>query len=81
MEYAFNLKFTLAPGEVDHDAIMARLGEAGCDDALVGLGVAGHVALEFIREAETAEDAVLSALDDITKALSAGKRSSPQGAP
>lgn len=69
MEYTFNLKFKLAPGEVDHDAIMMRLGESGCDDALVGLGVAGHVGLEFIREAETAEDAILSALGDIKKAL------------
>lgn len=69
MEYAFNLKFKLALGEVDHDAIMMCLGEAGCDDALVGLGVAGHVGLRFIREAETAEDAILSAIDDIKKAL------------
>jgi predicted DNA-binding transcriptional regulator AlpA len=69
MEYAFNLKFKLAPQEADHDAIMMRLGAAGCDDALVGLGLAGHVGLEFIREAETAEEAILSALDDIKKAL------------
>jgi|JI10StandDraft_1071094.scaffolds.fasta_scaffold159157_3 predicted DNA-binding transcriptional regulator AlpA len=69
MEYAFNLKFKLAPGELDHDAIMMRLGEAGCDDALVGLGVAGHVGLEFIREAESADDAIVSAIDDVKKAL------------
>ena len=69
MEYAFNLKFKLAPGEVDHDAIMMRLAQAGCDDALVGLGAARHVGLEFIREAETAEDAILSAVEDVKNAL------------
>lgn len=69
MEYAFNLKFKLSPEDTDHDRIMARLGEVGCTDALVGLGVAGHVGLDFIREADSAEAALLSALDDVKKAL------------
>ena len=69
MEYAFNLTFKLSPQDADHDRIMGRLGEVGCTDALVGLGVAAHVGLEFIRAAESAEAAVLSALDDVKKAL------------
>lgn len=69
MEYEFNLKFKLAPEDTDHDQVMQRLVEVDCTDALVGLGVAGHLGLEFIREAESAEAAVLSAIDDVKKAF------------
>ena len=69
MEYEFNLKFKLAPGDSDHDAIMHRLGECGCSDALVGFGVPGYVGLEFIRDAGSAEDAILSAARDAQAAL------------
>jgi predicted DNA-binding transcriptional regulator AlpA len=69
MEYQFNLKFTLASEYADENDVMMRLGEAGCTDALVGLGLAGYVGLEFIREAQSAEEAFLSALEDVKKAL------------
>ena len=48
---------------------MERLYEAGCDDALVGLGVPGQLGLEFIREASSAEEAILSALADVRRAI------------
>lgn len=69
MDYTFYLRFNLPLEDADANRIMARLGEVGCTDALVGLGVAEHVSLDFIREAESAEAAVLSALDDVRKAL------------
>jgi hypothetical protein len=69
MEYEFSLKFKLAPEDASEDDIMARLGEAGCTDALVGLGLPGYVALEFIREADSAEEAMASALRDALRAL------------
>lgn len=69
MEYEFNLKFKLAAGDTDHDAIMRRLGDAGCTDALVGFGVPGYLNLEFVREAESAEEAVLSAAKEASAAL------------
>ena len=69
MEYEFNLKFKLAAGDTDHDAIMRRLGAAGCTDALVGFGVHGYVNLEFVREAESAEEAVLSAAREASAGL------------
>lgn len=69
MEYEFNLKFKLASGDNDHDAIMQRLGDAGCTDALVGFGVPGYVGLEFVREAGSAEDAILGAARDAQAAL------------
>lgn len=69
MEYDFTLKFVLADGDSDAAAIVERLGASGCDDALVGTGVPGRIALSFTREAASAEDAVLSALADVKRAV------------
>jgi hypothetical protein len=69
MEYEFNLKFKLASGDNDHDAIMQRLADCGCTDALVGFGLPGYVGLEFVRDASSAEDAILSAARDAQAAL------------
>jgi predicted DNA-binding transcriptional regulator AlpA len=69
MEYTFTLKYQLAADDADPKAVVERLGAAGCDDALVGTGVAGRIALEFTREAATAEAALHSALDDARRAL------------
>jgi predicted DNA-binding transcriptional regulator AlpA len=49
--------------------LVERLGEAGCTDALVGVGIAGRLALEFTREAESAQIAVRSALEDVKNAI------------
>src|SRR5665647_3645810 len=73
MEYKFNLKFKLAPEKTSDANIMKHLGEAGCTDALVGLGLAGYVGLDFIREADSAENAILSALADVKTALPMAK--------
>ncbi len=54
-EYAFTLKYQLADNERDPDALLERLGGAGCDDALVGIGQPGRLALKFTREAAGAE--------------------------
>ena len=68
MEYTFTLKYQLADEDRDADALVERLGEAGCDDALVGIGQAGRLALEFTREAADADEAVRSALADVRRA-------------
>ena len=47
MEYTFTLKYQLAPHDSDPDVLVERLGEAGCDDALIGIGRPGHLALTF----------------------------------
>ncbi len=69
MEYEFTLKFALSGSDHNADHIVERLGAAGCDDALVGIGMPGRVALSFDREAESAESAILSALADVKRAL------------
>ena len=54
MEYIFTLKYQLGSDVEDMDAVIERLGEAGCDDALAGIGLPGRLALEFTREAPSA---------------------------
>ena len=69
MEYTFTLKYQLADDDRDPDALVERLSEAGCDDALVGIGQPGRLALEFTREADSADAAVRSALADVRSAV------------
>lgn len=73
MEYEFTLKFKLDPTDANHDEIVERLGAAGCTDALVGTGIAGHLGLEFVRESVSAEEAILSAIADVKVALPSAK--------
>lgn len=68
MEYTFTLWYQLADGDQDMQALVERLGEAGCDDALVGIGQPGRLALEFTREATDADEAVRSALANVRQA-------------
>lgn len=69
MEYTFTLKFRLASVDADSAAVVERLAAEGCDDALVGLGQPGRVAMEFVRDAADAKQAMMSALADVQRAL------------
>ena len=73
MEYIFTLKYQLADDDCEPDALVERLGEAGCDDALIGIGQPGRLALEFTREADNADAAVHSALVDVRRAVPAAR--------
>ncbi len=66
--YDFVLKFAV-PNELDMETQEARLFESGCDDAMLGLGQKGRLALEFSREANSAEEAVISAIADVKRAI------------
>jgi predicted DNA-binding transcriptional regulator AlpA len=68
-EYTFTLKYRLPESEGDMDALVEKLGEAGCTDALVGIGIPGRLALEFTREADSAMEALRSALTDVRAAV------------
>jgi len=73
MEYTFTLNYQLADDDGDPEALVERLGEAGCDDALVGIGQPGRLALEFTRGATDADDAVRSALAHVRRAAPSAK--------
>jgi len=69
MKYEFTLSFKIASDDADIDTLVERLGAAGCDDALVGIGQAGRIALDFTREAGSAQEAIVSALKDVKRAV------------
>lgn len=68
-EYEFTLKFKLAAAEASAESLVEQLGEAGCDDALVGVGQPGRIELDFTREAKSASEALLSAIKDVRRAI------------
>jgi predicted DNA-binding transcriptional regulator AlpA len=69
MEYEFEFRFKLPTQDADADELVERLGAAGCEDALVGIGQPGRIALRFNREAESAKRAIVSALEDVKKVI------------
>lgn len=73
MEYEFTLKLKLAADDANADEVVERLGMAGCDDALVGIGQPGRIALDFTRNAESAQTAIISALKDVKSAIPEAK--------
>ncbi|XLZ69840.1 DNA-binding protein [Massilia sp. SR12] len=73
MEFSFKLTYQLSGDDADQYALVERLGAAGCDDALVGIGQPGRIALEFTREADSAFAALTSALGDVKKAIPTAK--------
>jgi hypothetical protein len=69
MEYEFTLRYQLPTAEASADQLVERLGEAGCSDALVGVGRPGRIALDFTRDAVSAHVAITSALADVKRAI------------
>ena|SRR5690606_25063739 len=68
-EYEFTLKFRLLDANADPEQFIDALAEAGCDDATVGIGQKGRIALAFNREAANALDAVVSAMKAVKAAI------------
>lgn len=73
MKYTFTLKFQLADDKTDHEEIVERLFEAGCDDATVGIGQPGRIALAFTRESTDAWSAIYTALSDVKRAIASAR--------
>jgi|SRR5882672_9742208 len=73
MEYEFTLKFKLPPSDTNTEEVVERLAAAGCTDALVGIGQPGRIALNFTRDVDSAETAVIGALKDVKSAIPEAK--------
>jgi len=69
-EYEFTLKFSLQDASINPEIYVEMLGANGCDDALVGIGQKGRIALTFARDATSAFEAISSALADIKRVIS-----------
>lgn len=67
--YDFSLTFTLPDGDAEAEQYLDALFEAGCDDALIGIGERGTIGLDFAREAESAEVAIHSAIANVQAAI------------
>jgi hypothetical protein len=68
-EYEFTLKFALPDSSEDPVIHVDRLAVAGCDDALVGVGQSGRLALNFIRLSSSALEAIAGAYTQVNTAI------------
>ena len=68
-QYDFTLRFALGQHDADPEQFVEKLLAEGCSDALIGLGLPGRIALDFTREASSAEQAIVSALADVQRAI------------
>lgn len=68
-EYEFTLKFRLPDADTDPEQFVEALADAGCDDATIGIGQRGRIALDFAREADSALEAIRSAVHAVRHAI------------
>jgi hypothetical protein len=71
--FEFTLVFALPEADADPASYLDALFETGCDDATAGIGRPGMIALDFAREAESAANAVASAIRDVRRAIRGAK--------
>lgn len=72
-EYEFTLKFSLPKNKSNPEEFIEKLETEGCDDALIGIGKKGYIALDFTRESESAFNAICSAIANVKKAIPEAK--------
>jgi len=68
-EFNFTLRYRLLDTSGDPGVLERHLHDAGCGDALLGVGSPASLALEFCREASSAAEAMCSALGDVQRAV------------
>ncbi|WP_343634059.1 DNA-binding protein [Roseateles sp.] len=69
MEYVFTLKYQLPAPDGEQVSLAQRLASAGCADARVSAGLRGRLMLKFSREATQADAALMSALEQVRRAV------------
>jgi hypothetical protein len=72
-EYDFTLKYRLGRPDEDAEKYLEALADSGCGDAVVGIGQNGRISLNFVREAETALEAIASAISNVQEAIPEAK--------
>jgi hypothetical protein len=68
-EYSFTLKFNFPNPRTDPNDYIEKLYEGGCDDALIGVGKQGSIALDFIRESPSAFEAISGAITTVKQVI------------
>ena len=74
MRFEFDVVIALPKGFGDEESIMDALFDAGCDDAVVGLGASGLVGLGFTRAGDEAESVISHAVRQVLSALPQGSQ-------
>jgi len=72
-EYDFRLIFKLNYKKENLETDLDRLYEAGCDDAIVGVGKEGYLALDFIRESNSGHEAIATAVENVNQVFKEAK--------
>ena len=72
--FEFDLVFALPDGPADEDAVLDALYEAGCEDAVVGLGGSGLVGVGLTRSGRDPETVISETAARLMKGLPAGTR-------
>lgn len=72
-EYEFTLKFKLPDSNIEPEIYIDKLYESGCDDAAIGIGKKGYLALDFIRESSSAFEALSSAIKTVGQVIPQAK--------
>lgn len=68
-EFEFTLRFRLPAPDTDPESLLPALVAAGCDDATIGIGKRGHLAMTFTRSGSTLAEAIASAIRDVESAI------------
>ena len=72
-EYDFSLVFELENPNKPPEIYLDVLYQSGCDDAVIGIGKQGTLGLDFIRESNSAYDAIESAINNVKSAIPSAK--------
>ncbi len=67
--YEFTLTFSLERVDEDPGIYEKALWDYGCDDASIGLGRKGSIALMFDRKAKSAQDAVGNTISNVIQSI------------
>ncbi|WP_164262369.1 hypothetical protein [Stenotrophomonas maltophilia] len=73
MEFSFTLMYRVPDTGEDPSAFERCLAESGCDDALLGSGLPGILALRFQREGKVANDVVRDTCMQVQNSLPAAE--------
>lgn len=68
-EFEFTLKFAFPDMSTEPESFVEHLGEVGCDDAIIGVGQKGRLALQFSRVASSALEAITTAIQDVKSVI------------
>lgn len=68
-DYDFTLTFKFNNPNVNPESYLDLFYEAGCDDALIGIGKTGYMSFNFIRESSSAFEAISTAINNVQSVI------------